>query len=187
MVKIHAELCRTFLYFVVEVPFWRCYYILTMEPVTDQMMANARSDTVSEIAEALASKGIDLEYLTRKLKSELNAKETRFIKIKKHGKVDDVINQIVKLQGGEAKEKKRGVKVIEETTEEVLLAVNVRAWGVQQRAREDAQKLLDLYPAQKQKVEHDMTDKLFATFVKLLPEEHQSYFVGLVKKIKEGK
>jgi len=78
------------------------------------------------------------------------------------------------------------VKVVYETTEEAIIAVNVRAWGVQQRAREDAQKLLDLYPAQKQKVEHGMEDKMFTMFVKLLPEEHQSYFVGLVKKIKEG-
>ena len=174
-------------------PFWHCYYILTMKPVTDEQMNAAREETFSEIAAALASKGITLDFLATRLKREINAKETKFIKVKKSQLLDDAVKALREefnaILAGDGKSLKAApkLKIVAETTEEMIIAVNVRAWGVQQRAREDAQKLLDLYPAQKQKVEHDMTDKLFATFVKLLPEEHQSYFVGLVKKIKEGK
>ena len=169
------------------------YYIVTMEPVTDEQMADARTETFSEIAAALASKGITLDFLATRLKREINAKETKFIKVKKNQMLTDAIKEMkdeVKsiLETADLKlSVPKGVKVVYETTEEAIIAVNVRAWGVQQRAREDAQKLLDLYPAQKQKVEHGMEDKMFSMFVKLLPEEHQSYFVGLVKKIKEGK
>ena len=168
------------------------YYIGNMKPVTDEQMNAAREETFSEIAAALASKGITLDFLATRLKREINAKETKFIKVKKSQLLDDAVKALREefnaILAGDGKSLKAApkLKIVAETTEEMIIAVNVRAWGVQQRAREDAQKLLDLYPAQKQKVEHGMEDKMFTMFVKLLPEEHQSYFVGLVKKIKEG-
>ena len=156
-------------------------------------MNAAREETFSEIAKALAAKGIDLDFLAARLKREINAKETKFIKVKKNQMLSEAIKELKDevRQTLEAADltlpKQKGVTVVYETTEEAVIAINVKSWGTQQRAREDAQKLLDLYPAQKQKVEHGMEDKMFTMFVKLLPEEHQSYFVGLVKKIKEGK
>lgn len=75
---------------------------------------------IDPIHKTLASQGITPLYLAKKLKRELNAKE---IKVFKNSNPVD---------GGD-----------------VIYSKPLVSWGIRQKAREDAQKLLDLYPAEK--------------------------------------
>ncbi|MFH1624774.1 MAG: hypothetical protein ABID54_06425, partial [Pseudomonadota bacterium] len=104
------------------------------------------------IEQALFKKGVTYDYLAGKLKSELNAKKSERTKLKgavsqsnlpRGRKVIAVsgtvsYDQDGKLIGGDG---------------ETVIEWKERAWDIQQKARMDAQKLLNLYPAEK----HDVT------------------------------
>lgn len=94
-------------------------------------------DLSRPILEAFDNHGITLDSLVKQLSKELKAKETKFVKVKKGvlGSIEEKIPA--------------GVKKIWETSEEVLLAINAKAWGIQQNARQDAHKLRGDYPAEK--------------------------------------
>ena len=127
------------------------------------------------MVEVLNSRGITKDFLARKLKAELNAKETKFIKLKKNQLLSDAVKEIkaevretlktAKLNLKDA----RGAKVVYETTEEMIIAIDVKSLGIRQKAREDAQKLLELYPDPKLNV--DFTGNLADMMRKHLAEQ----------------
>ena len=121
----------------------------------------ARQETMTEMREALAVHRITPDYLARKLKSELNAKERKFFKLKRSLTADKVLQEMVNSLG--IKSNKVKYKIIAETGEEQLVAVDVKSLGIRQRAREDAQKLLDAYPDSKLKVDLPDTLKIRVT------------------------
>lgn len=105
---------------------------------------------LSPMHEALGAHGITPEYLVKKLKAELNAKETKTIKIK--GAVGDLGRGFkVVTTSGLVEFEKEGDKVFSDG--ETLIRSDQVAWGVRQKARMDAQKLLDLYPAEKHELD----------------------------------
>jgi hypothetical protein len=92
--------------------------------------------------EALAQCKITPLYLAKKHKQELNAKETKFQKVKR-GPAFEAPETTEGIKGGTQ------YREIYSTAEEVVIAIDTIAWDVRQRARMDAQKLMNLYPAEK--------------------------------------
>ena len=128
------------------------------------------------MAEVLTSRGITKDCLARKLKAELNAKETKFIKLKKNQLLSDAVKEIkdevretLKTAKLNLLKEARGAKVVYETTEEMIIAIDVKSLGIRQKAREDAQKLLELYPDPKLNV--DFTGNLADMMRKHLAEK----------------
>ncbi len=100
---------------------------------------------------ALASRGITMSSLAQDHKRELKAKETKIIKVKR-GAID-IAKLPVEAESSKCKAiKPRGYRIIMATADEIVIAVDFVAWGVRQNARMDAQKLLNLYPAEKREV-----------------------------------
>ena len=107
-------------------------------------------DAINEpILKDLDAAGLTRTYLAKKLKRELNAKETKFIKHKGSGKADEVMQEILEGLGKAAKKTKPRYTMIREGSEECVIAIDCVAWDVQQRARMDAHKLRGDYPAEK--------------------------------------
>lgn len=104
------------------------------------------------MGDALSKRGITKDYLAQKLKAELDSKEVKFLKVKKNIKADAVSKQIEDLIGKDGKPKPKKYVIIEETSEEMVIAVDVKHFSIRQRAREDAQKLLGVYPAEKKEI-----------------------------------
>jgi len=75
---------------------------------------------ISGFHDAILREGITENYLARKLKYELNAQE-------------------IKVFNPKGNTKKKGI----------IYSKPLKLWAIRQKAREDAQKLLDLYPAEK--------------------------------------
>jgi hypothetical protein len=124
---------------------------VTREEV-DQELRRQGIPAMADVFEAL---GITREGLGKQLKRELRAKETKLLKLKRDGKADAIIAEIVRDMDSVApgsKKKPEKVKILHQTTEELLVAVDVANWSVRQRAREDAQKLLGLYPAERKEI-----------------------------------
>ena len=100
------------------------------------------------MADALASVNITRESLAKHLKRDLNAKETKLLKVKQDSKADEVMRQVIESTGGVAKKQNKYDEILS-TTEEKVISVEVAALSIRQKAREDAQKLLGLYPNEK--------------------------------------
>ena len=96
-------------------------------PVNNEELVEA---ILRPIDEALQSQGITPTYLVKKLKRELNAKETKTIKVK--GEITDT------LPGS--------YRVIAATEEETVIAANFIDWRTRQQARKDAHALRGDYP-----------------------------------------
>ncbi len=92
------------------------------------------------ITEVFGKLGITPEYLARKLKRELNAKETKVFNPKGN-----------------------------DSEEGLLYSKPLIAWSIRQRAREDAQKLLGLYPAEK----HELNIPGVLTIDQISPERRE--------------
>jgi hypothetical protein len=108
---------------------------------------------IAPLQQAFEDKGITVEFLAKEAKAELNAKQTKTVKLK-----------------GALKEKlPRGIKVgaitgIIETDEEgeviggtgeTLVLINEINWSTRQKARMDIQKIRGDYPAEKHDVQLD--------------------------------
>ena len=83
------------------------------------------------IEEVCRKEGICEVYLAKKLKRELNAKETKVFNPKGNSKAEGLIYSKALV-----------------------------AWDIRQKARMDAQKLLSLYPPEKHEVKHDLAGSL---------------------------
>jgi hypothetical protein len=102
------------------------------EPTPEQC-EKAAAQALESIRQVLDAQGLDGRFLAKKLKSELNARETKCFKAK-----------VLKLQKGQNGEADKVVEV-----EEVVYSKSLVAWDVRQKARIDAHKLRGDYPAEK--------------------------------------
>jgi len=116
---------------------------------------------------ALGAIGITPAFLSRRLKRELNAKETHRVKVKGAVDPDNLPKgrKLVTTSGSLAYDKTGevfgdGDSVIEWSE------IN---WKVRQTARMDAQKLLGAYPAERKTVELDMTQEALNNIINILP------------------
>jgi hypothetical protein len=114
----------------------------------------AKNDIFKQRLAALESGGIGFNALVTHLNNELKAEKTQLIKVKKGAK--------------ESKKSRlpRGVHIIYETTEEILLAVSMVEWGTRQKARQDAHRLRGDYPQADNKGPNsrDRLDELMRSF-----------------------
>jgi len=117
----------------------------------DKKKQEIHDEVVADTKATMKKYDLTADVFVKRLKAELNAKETKIIKVKKNASADAVMAEILAATGGK-KAKVSGIKVLYETSEEMVLAVNVRAWGIRQNARVDGQKLLDMYPAEKREI-----------------------------------
>lgn len=128
-------------------------------PVTVEEL---NGSTTINVRQVLESQGISAEALARDLKRELKAQETKIISIDgryhsleeiimtaaAEGVNDESLKKIRRLLKGPA-------RVLGATGEKTLVAVDMVNWGTRQKARMDAQKLLDMYPAETKKISFD--------------------------------
>ncbi len=111
-------------------------------------MTPALSEKAMAVIEAEKKKAarkykITIDRLMKKLDEQIDAKETKFLKIKK-SEYDPV----------KIKEIPAGVQLVMETAGEVLVAVDVSQLNIQLEARRDAEGHLGIKPKEKQEVEH---------------------------------
>lgn len=117
-----------------------------------------RDQGLVPMADVFHKEGITQEFLAKQHKKALKSKETKFFKIKKGGKgEEEVLKQINEMinadkDPAEKKRKVKKYKVIVDTGEEMLVSVDVINHGLLLKEREDVQKLLGLYPAEKKEL-----------------------------------
>ena len=116
-------------------------------PVSNEEIVEA---LLRPIEQSLKSNGITPQYLAKKLKRELNAKVTKTFKLKGAVKADSLPRafKIVSTSG-----------VLSFTADanvygdgDTLIRADFVEWGTRQKARMDAHKLLNHYPAEKHEV-----------------------------------
>lgn len=116
-------------------------------PITENEIAQTLLDPFQN---ALETSGITEKYLVRKLKRELNAKETKTVKIK--GAVDKTSlprGFKVVAESGKIKETEGGEVFSDGDT---VIHYDVVEWSTRQKARMDAHKLMGHYPAEKREL-----------------------------------
>lgn len=114
--------------------------------VTKAAIDKALADPVTD---ALSQHGITLDELARRLRRDLDRKETKIIKVK--GAVFDwaeyLEREAAKLRGEAqpAPAEEKAYRILASSSDETVIAIDVDAISTQVEAREDAQKLLGLY------------------------------------------
>ena len=114
--------------------------------VTKAAIDKALADPVTD---ALSKHGITLDELARRLRRDLDRKETKILKVK--GAVFDwaeyLEREAARMQGKDqsAPAAEKPYRVLASSAEETVIAIDVDSVGTQVEAREDAQKLLGLY------------------------------------------
>jgi len=101
------------------------------------------------VMDALSRHGITLDELARRLRRDLDRKETKILKVK--GAVFDwaeyLEREAARMQGKDqsAPAAEKPYRVLASSSDETIIAIDVDSVGTQVEAREDAQKLLGLY------------------------------------------
>jgi len=114
--------------------------------VTKAAIDKALADPVTD---ALSRHGITLDELARRLRRDLDRKETKILKVK--GAVFDwaeyLEREAARLNGQDlpAPAGEKPYRVLASSSDETVIAIDVDSVGTQVEAREDAQKLLGLY------------------------------------------
>ena len=114
--------------------------------VTKAAIDRALADPVTD---ALSQHGITLDELARRLRRDLDRKETKILKVK--GAVfnwaEYLEREAARLNGQDlpAPAAEKPYRVLASSAEETVIAIDVDSVGTQVEAREDAQKLLGLY------------------------------------------
>ena len=118
-------------------------------PVTGEEL---RESLANPTRDALDAAGLDLDFLVKKLKSELKAKNSKTQKLK--GGVNDLPRGFHKVTTTGCTELAKGADGEEGpgrvySDGETLIQWGETAWDIRQRARMDAHKLRGDYPAEK--------------------------------------
>jgi len=114
--------------------------------VTKAAIDKALADPVTD---ALSQHGITLDELARRLRRDLDRKETKIVKVK--GAVFDwaeyLEREAARLNGQDlpAPAGEKAYRILASSSDETVIAIDVDAISTQVEAREDAQKLLGLY------------------------------------------
>ena len=125
---------------------------------TPEAGEKAAQDIFANRLQSLESQGLTYQYLIKKLKRELNAKETRITKYKTNAKAEEILEDMANGMGVKVSSRlAKGIKKLAEGTDEVVIGIDMVAWDVRQKARIDAHKLRGDYPAEKGVLEHKGT------------------------------
>jgi len=114
--------------------------------VTKAAIDKALADPVTD---ALSQHGITLDELARRLRRDLDRKETKILKVK--GAVfnwaEYLEREAARLNGQDlpAPAGEKAYRILASSSDETVIAIDVDAISTQVEAREDAQKLLGLY------------------------------------------
>lgn len=114
--------------------------------VTKAAIDKALADPVTD---ALSKHGITLDELARRLRQDLDRKETKILKVK--GAVfnwaEYLEREAARLNGQDlpAPAVEKAYRILASSSDETVIAIDVDAISTQVEAREDAQKLLGLY------------------------------------------
>lgn len=117
--------------------------------VTPEAAEKAATSAVAAMRESLEAVGITAAWLAQRLKRDLGRKETRTVKVR--GQLIDLdawTEEMAARMRGEAPARRRRrakYRIIAQSAEEALVAVNFDCLDVQVRAREDAQRIHGLY------------------------------------------
>lgn len=114
----------------------------------EQLGKEAGRQAEAETRRALRAQGITVDFIARRLRQDLDRKETKTFKLKGAPyDVEEYIEQeAAKLRGEKPpKAKRRPFRILARTAEEVVVAVNMDCIDAQIDARKDAAKLLGLY------------------------------------------
>lgn len=138
-------------------------------------MTRITADDIAPVVEALAEQnrqllkkvGLGKERRFRRLAKLLDAKETKFVKLKKSGldpqkAAQELLDQIDAIAAGKGPKKKTppgaklkaGVRILAETSEEQLLAIDIADLGLQLDVIREANKIEGAYPAEKSIQQH---------------------------------
>lgn len=136
-------------------------------------MTRITADDIAPVVEALAEQnrqllkkvGLGKERRFRRLAKLLDAKETKFVKLKKSGldpqkAAQELLDQIDAAGKGPKKKTppgaklKAGVRILAETSEEQLLAIDIADLGLQLDVIREANKIEGAYPAEKSIQQH---------------------------------
>ena len=115
-------------------------------PATPEQRKELIRQIVSNFHAELARQGVSERRLAEQLAREMEAK--RDIRLKVRGQVKEVDAENARIV---AKSPASSAKDPGET----LIEFREDLWNIQQQARQDAQKLLDLYPAERHEVDID--------------------------------
>lgn len=137
-----------------------------MKPTAEDARAVGKAieeNRAKSVAEALAKRRIDMDSLAGDLSRELKAKETKIIAFDGiYRDLSEII--LMSAAGGTTDETLKGIKrlaakgavrILGASGEKTLVAIDMVNWGVRQKARMDAQKLLDMYPVETKKIQYD--------------------------------
>jgi hypothetical protein len=137
-----------------------------MTKVTPEDIAPV-TEALAELNKKLLKKvGLGKERRFRRLAKLLDAKETKFVKLKKSGldpqkAAQELLDQIDAIAGKGPKKKtppgaklKAGVRILAETSEEQLLAIDIADLGLQLDVIREANKIEGAYPAEKSIQQH---------------------------------
>ena len=129
-------------------------------PVTVEEL---NGSTTINVRQVLETQGITAVSLARDLKHELRAKETKIISIDgRYANLEDII-MVAAAEGVNDESLKKikriaktgAVRILGASGEKTLVAVDMVNWGTRQKARMDAQKLMDMYPVETKKIQFD--------------------------------
>lgn len=109
----------------------------------DKLSEEIINALASPFADALDGIGVTKQFLAKRLKKEINAKETKLQKLKGAVSTDD----LPKTRKGNVKPGYRIVAASEDN--ETLIEIDYLNWTISQKARMDANKLRGDYPAEK--------------------------------------
>lgn len=129
-----------------------------------------RKRGIRPLTDIFKARGITRDTLTLKLVEELKATDVKLVKLQRSGLDAAMLEQEAIRQVKNEDKKKKKEKddiplgedkpqvinrafIVYQTSREALIAVETIAWPVRQHAREDAQKLLGMYPPMKHEVD----------------------------------
>lgn len=115
----------------------------------EQIGREAGREAQSETRKALRAHGITVEFIARRLREDLDRKETKTFKLKgaPYDLADYIEQEAAKILGKKPPKPKgrRSFRVLAKSTEESVVAVDMDCIDAQIDARKDAAKLLGLY------------------------------------------
>lgn len=148
-----------------------------MDPLLLKAGEMARGDCRRETLKALEKVKINSATTARLLKRELKATETEFFKMKKASADPNVavkkfLEDLDLPPAGKDNKLPKGVRIIYETPEELLLAVDVASLKIRQEARRDIHRIRGDYAAERQHITGGITHEI--TFDSVPQDEREA-------------
>ena len=132
-----------------------------MGALPDSVTKEISATIMSETRQAMERHKINADSLIRALKRELKAKVSKTLKFKGKVEIDKETGKPILAKGmrilaqGEKREISGGEDHVAYDDGDTVVGWEEIAWEIQQKARMDAQKLLEMYPVEKKHIQFD--------------------------------